>query len=144
VSFGPGDWSIRAATMVGVELDRNGLRILSADQCLRLLRTAHVGRVALSHNAIPTILPVLYRVSHQAVTFRASGGLLATAARQCHVVCFEADFAGPGDEELWSVLVVGQLGHCVSADDAGLPFADTGSAGEMVALSTVLISGRAT
>lgn len=118
-----------------MELDRNGLRILSAHQCLSLLRMAHVARVALPHNAIPTLLPVLCRVSGQAVTFRASGGLLATAARQCHVVCFEADFAGPDDEELWSVLIVGQLGHCVSADAAGRHVANSESAGDMVALS---------
>ena len=46
-----------------MSLDTAGLRVLTRAECLHLLRTVKVGRVAVSHRALPMILPVHFRVA---------------------------------------------------------------------------------
>lgn len=109
-----------------MELDRNGLRILRRADCLALLGGARVGRIALSHNAMPIILPVMYGVEAEVIVFRADGGLLAEAARRGDVVCFETDSGDDVAGGLWSVLVLGKL---------------EGN-GQLVSLPTTILTGR--
>lgn len=125
--------------------DRNGLEILDRERCLDLLGTVELGRVALSDKALPIIVPVEFWMLGDEIVFRASGGLLATAARQGHVVCFEAD-SGTAAEESWSVLVIGGL---AVADAPGVAKLNDGRApwrtdvpGETARLSTTVMSGR--
>lgn len=127
--------------------DRNGMEILDRERCLDLLTTVELGRVALSHRALPLIVPVEYWLLGDDIFFRASSELLTTAARQGHVVCFEAD-SGTTDDESWSVLVIGGL--TVVGDPAvGTPTKNgvrapwrTDEPGETVRLPTAVISGR--
>jgi uncharacterized protein len=124
--------------------DHAGVRELDRDQCLNLLDTTHLGRVALSDRALPIILPVIYSVRADEIVFQTAGRLLSTAARDGHVVCFEADGAGHEGTDGWSVLVIGQLGLAAGADDevgAG-PWLDSGAA-STVRLPTTIVSGRA-
>ena len=125
-----------------VDLDRNGFRILNPGECIELLATARVGRVALTKNALPTIKPVLYELEGSTVTFHASGGLLSAAAERGDIVCFEVDFVDAGESRLWSVVVVGklELESSVSAvaGDAVSKFGD-----DKVLLPMTMVSGRA-
>jgi nitroimidazol reductase NimA-like FMN-containing flavoprotein (pyridoxamine 5'-phosphate oxidase superfamily) len=41
-----------------MEIDRNGLEVLDRDECLRLLATATLGRIGLTSQSLPTVLPV--------------------------------------------------------------------------------------
>ena len=43
---------------VGVPVDRIGLEVLDRQTCLELLATAPIGRVGLSIEALPVVLPV--------------------------------------------------------------------------------------
>lgn len=85
-----------------------GLEILSEEECLRLLPTRPVGRVAVSIAALPAVFPVNFCVVDGDVYFRTSAGTKLDAAARNAVVAFQVDdfdtFAHTG----WSVLVVGQ------------------------------------
>ena len=50
-------------------LDHSGLGVLSREECLRRLRAARVGRVALIDQGEPVILPVNHAVDGAAVVF---------------------------------------------------------------------------
>ncbi len=95
----------------GTEIDRNGMEVLQADECLRLLASHHVGRVALSIGALPVILPVNYVTRGRAVFFRTSAVSKLDAAVGRHVVAFEVDSIDPVYHEGWSVLVTGRAEH---------------------------------
>ena len=75
-----------------MSLDTAGLRVLTRAECLRLLRTVKVGRVALSHRALPMILPVHFcaqrrRTHHDPNDTRHHLGTTTDRA----VVAFEAE-----------------------------------------------------
>jgi nitroimidazol reductase NimA-like FMN-containing flavoprotein (pyridoxamine 5'-phosphate oxidase superfamily) len=81
-----------------VEVDRNGLEVLSREECLRLLGTAVLGRVAVSTAALPTILPVNFRFDGRQVLIRTGRGTKLDAATRNAVVAFEVDEVdGPFD-----------------------------------------------
>ncbi|MCU1393066.1 MAG: hypothetical protein JWM34_1494 [Ilumatobacteraceae bacterium] len=126
-----------------MELDRNGLRILTPSECIAFLATGRVGRVALSKSALPTIQPVLYEMVGDTITFNASGGLLSEAAERGDIVCFEADFADSSETGLWSVVVVGKLELASSelGPDSDAP-ARFGT--DRISLPMTIVSGRAT
>jgi uncharacterized protein len=88
------------------ELDRNGFEVLTRPECMRLLGTVYVGRVGVSVDALPVILPVNFALDGHAVVFRTTPGTKLDAAVAGNVVCFEADdvdaHAG------WSVLITGR------------------------------------
>lgn len=126
-----------------VELDRNGLRILNPRECVALLATARVGRVALSDRALPTVRPVIYELDESTITFHASGGLLLEAAARGDVVCFEVDFADAGENRVWSVVVVGKLRLATLEASRS---ATTGKrfGTHKISLPMTIVSGRAT
>jgi nitroimidazol reductase NimA-like FMN-containing flavoprotein (pyridoxamine 5'-phosphate oxidase superfamily) len=125
-----------------VELDRNGLRILSSHDCLLFLSTARIGRIALSKNALPTIMPVLFEMHGTTIRFNASGGLLEAASTRGDIVCFEVDSADQEAREMWSVVVVGKLELAPTAarseDERRSLFGHAN-----VSLPMTLVSGRA-
>lgn len=92
-----------------MELDLDGLRTLSTDECVELLATTRLGRVALSDKALPTIVAELYVVRGSTINLVAPGGLVVAAARRGDIVCFEADSADAEETDFWSVVVVGRL-----------------------------------
>ena len=88
-------------------VDRNGLEMLTGQECLELLETHQFGRVGLSINALPAILPVNYQVIDGViVVLSANGAKLAAAANQA-VVAFEVDELSSKNESGWSVLAIG-------------------------------------
>lgn len=125
-----------------MELDRNGLRILSTAECTEFLATARLGRVALTFKALPTIKPVLYELEGSTITFYASGGLLSEAAARGDIVCFEVDFADAGDHRLWSVVVVGKLA-ITSPESSSNHGTLTRFGTDKVSLPMTIVSGRA-
>jgi hypothetical protein len=130
-----------------VEIDRNGLEILDRDECLRLLATATIGRIAISRSALPMLLPVSYELCDDRVLLCArSGTALAGAAGG--VVAFEVDVIDPQSHDGWSVMVVGVARRAGDAGDGDPPIpghlARWGGAGDLLEVSTELTSGRRT
>ncbi|KIH99045.1 DNA-binding protein [Streptomonospora alba] len=85
------------------------LRTLSADECRELIGPGGVGRVAFAEaaGAAPTVLPVNYGLSDDAVVFRtASHGIIARNASG--PMSFQVDRLDDTMSEGWSVLVAGR------------------------------------
>jgi nitroimidazol reductase NimA-like FMN-containing flavoprotein (pyridoxamine 5'-phosphate oxidase superfamily) len=90
-----------------VEIDRNGLEVLDRDVCLQLLAEATIGRVGVSHGALPVVLPVNFVLTEVGVVFRTRKGTKLDAAVDGAVVAFEADAFDPLFHSGWSVVVTG-------------------------------------
>jgi nitroimidazol reductase NimA-like FMN-containing flavoprotein (pyridoxamine 5'-phosphate oxidase superfamily) len=84
-----------------------GLARLNREQCLGLLAHSSFGRVGISVDALPAILPVTIALLDDDVVFRTVPGTkLAYAARNA-VLAIEVDDYDPTTREGWSVLVRG-------------------------------------
>jgi nitroimidazol reductase NimA-like FMN-containing flavoprotein (pyridoxamine 5'-phosphate oxidase superfamily) len=90
---------------------------LDADECLRLLRTQVVGRLAVQTDTGVDVVPVNYAVVQDAVHIRvAHGGRLARCAAERRVA-FEVDVVDPERWAGWSVVVKG-LAEVLGPGDA--------------------------
>lgn len=110
-----------------------------------MLAGRSLGRVALSRHALPTVVPVTYRLAGQNVVFEVCSPYLAGVCDA--VVAFEVDDVDPVTRSGWSVVAVG-LAHQVAADAAdrgaesfGLDPSDGRLDGQLVRLSTECLSG---
>lgn len=82
------------------------IEILSEEECLELLRSRHVGRVALTDHGQPLIFPVNYTADDRAVVFRTAPGLKLQEVRMSRVA-FEIDEVDEAAGTAWSVMVRG-------------------------------------
>jgi uncharacterized protein len=98
--------------------DVNGMEVLGRGECLRLLATASVGRVAVTEQEMPDVRPVHYAVIQDDIVLMVPIGGSVAKATFGSLVAFEADDI---DEHLcsgWSVVVLGHPHHV--PDVAGL------------------------
>lgn len=129
-------------------VDRNGLDVLDREECLTLLAQATLGRVALSVGALPTILPVNFRLMDEHVVFRTGVGSKLDAATRGAVIAFEVDDVDPIEHTGWSVVVTGIAEEVPPSGLAGpilssaIPrWAPRGSS-RILFLGTDIVSGR--
>lgn len=131
-----------------MEVDRNGLEVLDRDECLRLLDGATLGRVGVSSAALPTVLPVNFRLVGDRIVFRTGEGTKLAAATRNAVVAFEVDDFDAERRTGWSVVVTGVARPVVDRDrlsaltDLGIPRWAAGDDGHVVEVSLELVSGR--
>lgn len=131
-----------------MEIDRNGLEVLTRDECLRLLGRATLGRLAITSGALPMVLPVNFRLVGERIVFRTGAGTKLDAAANGNVVAFEVDDMDPLWHTGWSVVVTGVASEITDpADraelaDVGIPRWAPTDADRIVAVSTAVISGR--
>jgi nitroimidazol reductase NimA-like FMN-containing flavoprotein (pyridoxamine 5'-phosphate oxidase superfamily) len=131
-----------------MEVDRNGLEVLSRDECLRLLGTAALGRIGITSDALPTVLPVNFRFDSRQILIRTGMGTTLDAATDDAVVAFEVDDVDPIAHTGWSVVVRGVARELTDPDDLAdahrQPLARwaPGPDHRIVAISTELVSGR--
>jgi nitroimidazol reductase NimA-like FMN-containing flavoprotein (pyridoxamine 5'-phosphate oxidase superfamily) len=124
------------------------LEELGREECLRLLGTVAIARVALSVGALPVVLPVNFCLDQGAVVFRTAAGTKLTAACHNTVIALEADSVDPVYQAGWSVLVRGRATEI--SDPAELARASRlplrawagGKRDHFVRLVPELISGR--
>jgi uncharacterized protein len=91
------------------------LEILPREECLQLLRTQFLGRVAVRFGEAPSILPVVFTMLDDDVVFRTDPGTKLSAALMRTIVAFEVDDANPTSRSGWSVLVVGPVEEVTDA-----------------------------
>lgn len=87
--------------------DHHRLELLSAHECIELLRTKSVGRVGLSASSLPFVLPVRYVVDDDRILLRTGHGTRMAHATRDAVVAFEVDEFDHRAAAGWSVLVQG-------------------------------------
>ncbi|GAA5152247.1 MULTISPECIES: pyridoxamine 5'-phosphate oxidase family protein [Amycolatopsis] len=84
------------------------LRALSPRQCMDLLSSGTVGRLAFSEHAMPAIRPVNFLLHGGDLVIRTSRtGSIAKLVDE--VVAFEVDDIDPATHTGWSVVVVGKI-----------------------------------
>jgi len=102
--------------MATTQSDGPALEELSRAECLRLLATVTIGRIAYTRQALPAVEPVHFALHDGAIVIRTdAGGGLAAATRHA-VVAFQADDLYSARRTGWSVTVVGR---CEELTDAG-------------------------
>lgn len=131
-----------------MEFDRNGLEVLDRTECLRLLASATLGRIAVSSGALPVILPVNFLLDGDQVLIRTSPGSKLEMAAKNAVVAFEVDHVDAFSHTGWSVSVTGTAREVTDAADLAriraLPLAywAPAPAQDVIRVSTDLVSGR--
>ncbi|MDQ1620213.1 MAG: uncharacterized protein QOE19_2782 [Actinomycetota bacterium] len=88
--------------------DRRGLRVLSMDECLLLLRESRMGRLGFVHRGEPEILPINFGMDSTSPVFRSSWGNKLDTASVGGLVALEADEVDLHTRRAWSVVVKGQ------------------------------------
>jgi nitroimidazol reductase NimA-like FMN-containing flavoprotein (pyridoxamine 5'-phosphate oxidase superfamily) len=131
-----------------VQIDSNGLEILDRMECFRLLGKATLGRVAVTADALPCILPLTFKVSGNRILFRTSPGTKLEAATRNAVVAFEVDELDAAAHTGWSVLVTGVASEVTdpneleAAQRLQLPRWAPSPGDRIVAVTTELVTGR--
>ena len=132
--------------MSRIELRAEG-DVLTRDECLHHLASGSVGRVSISSRALPSVLPVRYRVVGDRVLFWADPHDHPAAIADNTVIGFQADQIDAVTHEGWSVMVVGLASHVtapesVAALEDGPPRGWAAASGPLVAVSLELVEGR--
>ena len=82
--------------------------MLTRAECLELLESAQIGRIAYTDRALPAIVPVNFVLDGDHVVIRTGAGSKLAAATRNAVVAFEADAFDVEARSGWSVMVVGR------------------------------------
>jgi nitroimidazol reductase NimA-like FMN-containing flavoprotein (pyridoxamine 5'-phosphate oxidase superfamily) len=124
------------------------LEVLTREECLRLLHTQVLGRVAVRFGEAPSVLPVIFAMLDDDVVFRTDPGTKLSAALMHTIAAFEADDADPDTRTGWSVIVVGPIEEVHDAptlariDALGLdPWVD-GGRNRTLRIRTRTVTGR--
>ena len=129
-------------------IDRNGLEVLARDACFALLRTAHVGRVGLSIQDLPVVLPVSFALLGDDIVFRTGTGAKLAAALDRTIVAFETDDFDISRSTGWSVCVTGLASLVLHPGDlaavAGLELVQLvpGPRGHVLRIRSQIVTGR--
>jgi nitroimidazol reductase NimA-like FMN-containing flavoprotein (pyridoxamine 5'-phosphate oxidase superfamily) len=127
------------------QIDRNGLEVLDRADCVRLLKSVSLGRIGGTVGALPTILPINFRVDGDRILFRTGVGTKLDAATRNAVVAFEADDFDPIYHAGWSVVVTGIARAVHDPDDRAMHTTPRWAPGQderLVEVSIDQISGR--
>lgn len=127
------------------QIDRNGLEVLDRADCIKLLGTVSLGRIGITAGALPTILPINFRVDGDRILFRTGVGTKLDAATRGAVVAFEADDFDPMYHSGWSVVVTGVARPVDDPDDGAVHTTPRWAPGQdehLVEVSIDEVSGR--
>jgi uncharacterized protein len=123
---------------------------LAEDECLKLLKRHHFGRVAFVEQAggPPVIMPLNYLMHADSVVFRTDPTSKLGNALQSAAVSFEIDGIDEREKTGWSVVVLGRAQQVVNAKELDdlrqtplLPWAP-GDRSQYVRISPELVTGR--
>jgi uncharacterized protein len=83
------------------------LKGLSRHECLSHLASAHVGRVGISLQAMPAVLPVAFKLRDESILFSVSPGSPLAQAAENSVIAFQVDDFDHLSRTGWTVMGVG-------------------------------------
>lgn len=96
---------------------RTGIEVIEREECLRLLASRRIGRIAVVDGYSPVIFPVNYLIDDADVVFRAAEGTKLTAVGRANA-CFEIDDYDAERRSGWSILAIGRLEELAPSDRA--------------------------
>jgi nitroimidazol reductase NimA-like FMN-containing flavoprotein (pyridoxamine 5'-phosphate oxidase superfamily) len=120
---------------------------LGRTQCLDLIRSAELGRIGVSVDALPAIFPVFLTLVDDFLVFRSIAGTKMSAAAAGAIVAVELDEFDPATGQGWSVLVRG-VAHAISDGERAdlarerLRASWVGDGDGLVEVSVDLVTGR--
>jgi len=88
--------------------DRHGLEVLPLNQCLSLLRSRPLGRLAYESAGTPVVVPVNHLVDGSTIVLRTLAGGKLDMGLAGRPVAFQLDDHDPSRGTGWSVLVQGR------------------------------------
>ena len=103
--------------MIVTSKEPSGTETLPRSECLTLLASRQVGRVAVSQEALPAIFPVRYRLVGGDIVFAAVLEPKSSTTMNRNVIAFGVDDLEAAAHRGWSVLVVG-VARCVLDSEA--------------------------
>jgi nitroimidazol reductase NimA-like FMN-containing flavoprotein (pyridoxamine 5'-phosphate oxidase superfamily) len=120
---------------------------LSRDECLQALTSGSVGRIAITAQALPAIVPVSYAMDGHTIVFRTKADGMLARACDGNVVAFEIDHLWPDGRVRWSVMAVGvasllEGSQAIRALELNLASAAGEDRNQFVAITIGRISGR--
>lgn len=126
---------------------RTGIEIIDRAECLALLASDSIGRLAIDEGGVPLILPVNYGLDGERIVLRTGDGAKLDAVHR--PVCFEIDHFDRVDRAGWSVVVRGRLVEVPPADRARFeqmnlpprPWAD-GERHHILYIEPTVVTGR--
>jgi nitroimidazol reductase NimA-like FMN-containing flavoprotein (pyridoxamine 5'-phosphate oxidase superfamily) len=123
------------------------LKELGRRECVELLASQVVGRIAVVVDGRASVFPVNYVLDHGHIVFRTDEGTKLDAARAGATVTFEVDRSDPLYHTGWSVMATGPLQAVTDRYDlervSGLPVRAWGRTGNhWVRMPIASISGR--
>ena len=95
--------------------------VLTPSECLELLAQVEIGRIALSMDALPAILPVAFALIEGQIHFRSLRNSKTDDAVDNRVVAFESGAYDPEAGAGWSVLVQGMTQAVPESDSLQSP-----------------------
>lgn len=87
------------------------LRGLSRNDCLSRMASVPVGRVGLSLQAMPAVVPVTFILRDECVVFAVAPGSRLAQAAEDSVIAFEVDEFNPSSRTGWTVMGLGVARH---------------------------------
>jgi uncharacterized protein len=90
------------------DLQQREIEILSVDDCLALLESASLGRVAFIHDDEPHLVPVNYLLHEGTAVFRTTYGTTLDTISAGARVAFEVDRIDEQTHAGWSVIIHGK------------------------------------
>jgi uncharacterized protein len=125
----------------------SALKELAERECVELLATQVIGRVAVVVDGRASVFPVNYVLDRGHIVFRTDEGTKLDAARAGATVTFEVDRSDPMYHTGWSVMATGPLEAVTERDDlervSALPVRAWGRTGNhWVRMPIASISGR--
>ena len=131
-----------------MDMDGPVLKELSRAECIRLMGSVPIGRIAYTRQALPAVELVNFTVDDAEIVIRTDGGGKLAAATRGAVVAFETDSVDTGGRSGWSVTVVGQARAVTDSGDihhlsqvTPAPWAP-GKRDHFIRISVVLVTGR--
>ena len=131
-----------------MEVDRYGVEVIDRDECLRLVALARLGRIGFTSGALPTVLPVDFRLEGECILVRTARGSTLDAALRNSVVAFEVDDFDPIERVGWSVAVTGVATEVANPDELDgfrhepIPHWAPAADEALISISTELVTGR--
>jgi uncharacterized protein len=97
---------------------KTGIEALDREECLRLLRTEEVGRLAVVLGGDPAVFPVNYVVDEDGgVVFRTDAGTKLDGVTRSGSVVFEVDHLDRASRSGWSVILSGRAHEITTFDN---------------------------
>lgn len=129
-------------------LHEAGWEVLPRNECILGLGSQQIGRIALSADALPVLLPVYFVYDGSMIVFRTRSGSVLDRNCRNTVVAFEVDSHDTGRKTGWSVMAVGVAKvlsdslvahqHAARLDRIGAPEGDV-----LIGIEPGSITGRA-